>query len=144
AAVADGLLELYTATGEARYLERAEALVATAVERFADRRHGGFFFTALDAEQMVAPRKELDDNPTPSGNSLMATLLVRLGRLHGDAERERTALDVVRLATDHMRRVPHGFGQLLQAANELLAPPREVAVVGPRSDPATAALGRAA
>jgi uncharacterized protein len=144
AAVAHGLLELYTATGEPAYLERAQRLVALAVERFADPRNGGFFFTAADGEQMVAPRKELDDNPTPSGNSLMATLLVRLGRLHGDAERERLALDVVRLASEHIRRAPHGFGQLLQAAGELLAAPREVAVVGPPSDPATAALARAA
>jgi uncharacterized protein len=144
AAVAHGLLELYTATGEAPYLARAETLVAAAIERFGDRRHGGFFFTAVDGEQMVAPRKELDDNPTPSGNSLMATLLVRLARLHGDPAREEQAVGVARLAVEHMRRAPHGFGQLLQAVGEHLSPPREVAVVGPPDDPATRALADAA
>jgi uncharacterized protein len=140
AAVAHGLLELYTATGDSEYPARAERLAADAVERFADIRNGGFFLTPADGEQMVAPCKELDDNPTPSGNSLMATVLLRLARLYGDAERERLAVGVALLAADHARRAPHGFGHLLQGIGFHLAPPREVAVVGPASDRSTRVL----
>ena len=143
AAVAHGLLELYTATADGVYLGRAERLAGQAVERFADDRNGGFFFSSADSEQMVAPRKELDDSPTPSGNSLMATVLLRLARLHGDSERERLAVGVARLAAGHAQRAPHGFGHMLQAISLHLAPPREVAVVGPAADPATRTMADA-
>ena len=143
AAVAHGLLELYTATGEASHLEWAETLADEALERFADPHNGGFFYTAADGEQMVAARKELDDNPTPSGNSLMATVLLRLARLHGDEAREGAAVGVLQLGSEHARRMPHGFGHLLQAVGLYLATPREVAVVGPAGDPATRALADA-
>ncbi|MGN6379273.1 MAG: thioredoxin domain-containing protein [Gaiellales bacterium] len=143
AAVAHGLLELYTATGTAAHLDWAQELSDQAVARFADPHNGGFFFTAGDGEQMVAPRKEIEDNPTPSGNSLMATVLLRLARLHGDAEREELAVGVARLSAGHARRMPHGFGHLLQAVELHLAPPREVAVVGPAGDPATRELADA-
>src|SRR5689334_2221674 len=70
AAVAHGHLELATATGDARHLARAEELARAAVDLFADERHGGFLYSASDAERLVAEHKEFDDNPTPSGNSL--------------------------------------------------------------------------
>ena len=83
----------------------------------------------------MAPRKELDDNPTPSGNSLMATVLLRLARLHGDA-RTRAAGGRRRSAGGgHAQRAPHGFGHMLQAISLHLAPPREVAVIGPAGRP---------
>ena len=44
---------------------------------------------ARDAERLVARKKELDDNPTPSGNSMLAYVLLRLSRIYGDDELER-------------------------------------------------------
>ena len=140
AAVANGLLELATATGDPRHLARAEELVRDAVRLFADERNGGFLYSASDAERLVAEHKEFDDNPTPSGNSLLAHALLRIGRLHGDRELENLAAGALRIPLDMVRRAPHAFGQLLSAVDLYLSPPREVAVVGPHDDAATAAL----
>jgi uncharacterized protein len=140
ASVSHGLLELHVAGGDPAHLAAADRLAGEAVRRFGDSERGGFFFAAADAERLVVARKELDDNPTPSGSSLLATVLLRLARLHGDAERERLALGAIRLALPEVRRAPHGFGQLLQAIGLHLAPSREVAVVGDPADPATGAL----
>ena len=68
------------------------------MRRFGDPDRGGFFFTASDAERLVVARKELDDNPTPSGSSLLATVLLRLGRLRAMRSEERLAVEVIRLA----------------------------------------------
>ena len=144
AAVAHGNLELATATGDARYLARAEELAREAVELFSDAANGGFLYSASDAEQLVAQHKEFDDNPTPSGNSLLAHVLIRLGRIHGDRELESLAAGALRIPLDMVRRAPHAFGQLLSAVDLYLSAPREVAVVGPRDDAATAALRDAA
>ena len=142
--VANGLLELYVATGDLRWLEECRRLTALAVELFSDEARGGFFVTASDGDELVARRKELDDNPTPSGNSMLAFVLLRLARLYGDDELERHAVGVFRLARPMLERAPAAAGQLLCALDLHFSPPREVAVVGPPDDPATEELRRAA
>ncbi len=142
-AVSLGLLDLYRATGEPRWLAEAEALVAIVREQFRDDERGGFYYTAADGEQLISRHKELDDNPTPSGQSLMATVLLRLGRLHGDERLESEAAAVLRLAAPYMERSPHGLGQALCALDAHLSPPQEIAVVGPPGDAATEALADA-
>ena len=140
-AVALGLLELYTATGERRWLDAAERLVESVRERFADAERGGFFYTAADGEQLIARHKELDDNPTPSGQSLMATVLLRLARLRGDERMEQEAAAVLRLAEPYLERAAPALGQLLCALEMHLSPPQEIAIVGPRRPSRDAAAG---
>ena len=69
--------------------EEANRLARLAVELFADEERGGFFLSA--GEELVARRKDLEDQPTPSGNSMLAWVLLRLARIYGDDELERHA-----------------------------------------------------
>jgi uncharacterized protein YyaL (SSP411 family) len=141
--VANGLYELHVATGELRWLEEANRLARLAVELFADDELGGFFATAVDGEPLVARKKELDDQPAPSGNSMLAYVLLRLSRIYGDDELERRAVSVLRLVAGALGRVPSAFGWALVALDLHLSPPRELAVVGPPDSPvARAALAR--
>jgi uncharacterized protein YyaL (SSP411 family) len=138
---ANGLYELHVATGELRWLHEAMRLARLAVELFSDEQRGGFFLAAADGEQLVARKKEFDDNPTPSGNSMLAFVLLRLGRIWGDDELERQAAGVLRLVRDGIPRAPSAFGHGLNALDLYLAPPRELAVIGtPEDDVARAAL----
>ena len=139
--VAHGLLELHVATGEVRWLHEARRLALLAVELFGDGERGGFFLSPSDGEALVARTKPLDDNPTPSGNSMLAHVLLRLARLWGDDELERQAVSVFRLVEPSVRRVPAAFGWALCALDLWLAPPQEIAVVGGVDSPvARAAL----
>ena len=140
-AVALGLLELYTATGERRWLDAAERLVENVRERFADAERGGFFYAAADGEQLVARHKELDDNPTPSGQSLMATVLLRLARLRGDERMEQEAVAVLRLAEPYLERAAPALGQVLCALEMHLSPPQEIAIVAAGRPPRDAVAG---
>jgi uncharacterized protein YyaL (SSP411 family) len=141
--VAHGLYELHVATGELRWLEDAHRLARLAVELFADDEHGGFFQTPRDGEELVARKKDFDDHPTPSGNSMLAYVLLRLARIYGDDELERRAVAVLRLVRDALERAPSSFGWTLVALDLHFAAPREVAIVGPRdSEVARAALAR--
>ncbi len=132
--VAHGLIELHVATGELRWLEDANRLARLAVELFADETRGGFFMAANDAEQLVARKKDLDDNPVPSGNSMLAHVLLRLSRIYGDDELERRAVGVLRLLERGMARAPTAFGWALCALDLHLSPPRELAIVGSPDD----------
>jgi uncharacterized protein YyaL (SSP411 family) len=139
--VAHGLYELHVASGELRWLHHAHRLARLAVELFADDENGGFFTPPVDGEQLVARQKDLDDNPTPSGNSMLAYVLLRLARIWGDDELEERGAGVLRLIRDLVPRAPQAFGWALCALDLHLSPPREIAVVGDRVAPvARAAL----
>ena len=129
--VAHGLLELHVASGDPRWLEEAARLARLAVELFADEQRGGFFMAPRDGEQLVAAKKDLDDNPLPSGNSMLAHVLLRLARIYGDDELERSAVGVLRLVAPALERAAAAFGWALVALDLHLAPPRELAIVGP-------------
>ena len=133
--VAHGLYELHVATGELRWLEESRRLALLAVELFSDADRGGFYLTAADAERLVTRTKSLDDNPTPSGNSMLAFVLLRLARIYGDDELERRAVDVFRLMAPAIPRAPAAFGWALCGLDLHLSPPREVAVIGPPDAP---------
>jgi uncharacterized protein len=134
--VANGLIELYWTTADARWLEDAHRL-ARAADRFADAERGGYF---VDDHGLVARRKEFDDHPTPSGNSMMAFVLLRLSRIYGDAELEKRAVEIFRLARPLLERAPTAVGHMLCALDMHFAPPQEVAVVGTSEELRRAAL----
>ena len=138
--VAHGLLELHVATGESRWLHEARRLAQLAVDLFEDPEHGGFFLAERLRDPLVARTKPLDDNPTPSGNSMLAHTLLRLARIWGDDELERRAVGVFRLVEPSLRRAPAAFGWTLCALDLWLAVPQEIAIAGP----VDSAVGRAA
>ncbi|HEV7806402.1 MAG TPA: thioredoxin domain-containing protein, partial [Solirubrobacteraceae bacterium] len=128
--VLEALIALYEATFEPRWFHAARATADTMIDRFADPHAGGFFQTSNDHEQLVARRKELDDNPIPSGASSAALGLLRLAALTGQARYERHAIDVLLLGGTLAQRYPQGFGHLLQALDLHHARLREIALVG--------------
>jgi uncharacterized protein len=143
--VAYGLAELHVATGEPRWLLEAHRLATLAVELFADADGEGFFQAPVDGEQLVARKKELDDHPTPSGNAMLAYVLLRLARIWGDDGLEQQGVSVLRLVRDALVRAPSAFGWLLVALDQYLAPQREIAIVGDREAAVSlAALAQAA
>jgi uncharacterized protein YyaL (SSP411 family) len=127
----EALLTLYEASFEERWYHEAVRLAGVMIERFGDSERGGFFTTAVDAGELPARRKDLDDSPTPSGNASAAFGLLRLARLSGDSAYEEQALGVLRLLSPLAARHAMAFAHLLRAADFHLARGAEVAVVGP-------------
>jgi uncharacterized protein YyaL (SSP411 family) len=138
---AHGLYELHVATGELRWLEESRRLALLAIELFADDERGGFFIAPAHGEQLVARKKDLFDHPVPSGNSMLAFVLLRLARIYGDDELERRAVGVLRLLGPSLGTSPSEFAWALCALDLYLATPKEIAVIGPpESEVARAAL----
>jgi len=121
AGVAWGLTLAYEAVNEPRYLDAARKLVAQVIARFSDDEGGGFFDTAIDQEKLITRPKDLFDNATPSGSSVMADVLLR----HGNRDlAQRTIESIFSLA----ERYPSGFGHLLCAAEWLTNQPKEITI----------------
>ena len=125
-----GLVELYRATGDLDQLRWASDLLAVLLDRFRDPEAGGFFDTASDAERLLLRQKPLFDAATPSGNGAAALLVAWLGRYFSRDDWERTATATVDLVRDRLAMAASGFGSSLLAAELLLSPPREIAIVG--------------
>jgi uncharacterized protein YyaL (SSP411 family) len=126
--VGEGLLVLHQVTGERRWLDVAQELLDTAVERFADG-SGGFFDTADDAESLVRRPQDPTDGATPSGMSSLTSALIASAALTGRADQRETAERLVASAGDLVERFPRFAGQSAANAEALLAGPLEIAVV---------------
>ena len=128
--IADGLLSLYQLTFDERWLRRAETLADRIVNRFWDPDHGGFYFTASDHEALISRTKDFFDNATPSGNSVAADVLLRLGALLDRSDfrqkGEQLLASIANLLAEH----PSGFGRMLAAVDYQLGPSMEIAVTG--------------
>jgi len=123
-----GLLALHQTTFEGRWYAAAEALAEQIHAHF--RAEVGFYDTADDAEALVLRPRELQDNATPSGNAMAATVLLKLARLSGKTPYEDLARASLAAQQSLMGRYPLGFGQWLIALDDALAMQQDIAIVG--------------
>ncbi|HEX7379693.1 MAG TPA: thioredoxin domain-containing protein, partial [Pirellulales bacterium] len=97
---------------------------------FEDREVGGFFYTAAGHEQLISRPKDVQDSSVPSGNSMAATLLLRLGKLSGRGEYLAAAERTLKAFASLLEKHPAAAGQMLIALDFYLGPTRELIVVG--------------
>jgi uncharacterized protein len=126
----EALLTLYESTFDPRWFSAARETADAMIERFGDAERGGFFETSADHEQLVARRKDLEDNPIPAGNSSAAYGLLRLAALTGQHAYEERALGVFALLHQIAGKHPQAFPHLLQALDFHFAQTKEVALAG--------------
>ncbi len=124
-------LELYGATFDARYLERAVELEKQVMELFWDAEGGGFYYYSSQAEQLIERPKELYDGALPSGNSVMAYALIRLSKLTGNVALEDTAQQQLQFVAANMEDYPVGYSFFLIALMYGLYPSKEIICTSP-------------
>ncbi len=129
-----GLLDLFEATSEPRWLKEAIRLNGIMAEDFEDKEYGGFFMS-LEAEP--AKLKESYDGPTPSGNSVAALNLIRLSELTGKEEHRLRAERVLKWFAKDIDRQPSAHAVMLAALDLLLNGVREIVVTAPSEEAAS-------
>jgi hypothetical protein len=128
--LADGLLALYELTFDEAWLDHAVRLSERMISEFEDTESDGFFFTGKSHETLVARTKEFFDNATPSGNSMAAGVLLRIGVLLDRPDFREKAQAICHGVVDYVRRFPSAFGQMLTTIDFLVGPSRELALAG--------------
>jgi uncharacterized protein YyaL (SSP411 family) len=127
--LAEGLLALYQATGESRWLAVAQQLLSTAVDQFRAE-DGGFHDTAADADPLLLRPRSQADNAEPSGQSAIAGALLTCSALTGDAGQRERAEGSLAASGLLASRDPRFGGWALAVAEAAAAGPLQVAVVG--------------
>ncbi len=128
--VIEGLLSVYEATFELRFFTQARELADTMIARFWDEQDGGFYFTSSDHEELITRTKDYFDNATPSGNSVAAMTLLKLGLLTQEQEYALRSVTILRALRPAMVRYPSAFGYMLSGLDFYLSEPKEIAIVG--------------
>jgi uncharacterized protein YyaL (SSP411 family) len=124
-----GLLNLYEATFEIRYLEKAIKLERESLTRFRDAT-GRFYLTASDAATLLIRPRETIDGALPSGNSVQLTNLVRLSRITANPLYEKAATDLLRTTADDITLIPSASAHLMSGLDFLLGPSFEIVLAG--------------
>ena len=140
--VADGLTALYEATFERRWLDGATELADGMIALFWDEGEGCFYDTGREHEELVVRPRDVFDNAQPCGGSVASDVLLRLAVITGKDDYAAKGAAPLRGLAELMGRAPAGTGRWLAALDFYLSAPVEVAVVGPRDAPETAALLR--
>ena len=125
-----GLIELYEAAFDPRYLEEALALNRIMLELFWDDKAGGLYFAGRENEALITRKKEVYDGALPSGNSAAALNLLRLSRMTGETGLEEKAEALMRSFSNQVNKYPTAHTHSLTALDFLLGPGREIVIAG--------------
>ncbi|MGB3908723.1 MAG: thioredoxin domain-containing protein [Methanomethylovorans sp.] len=128
-----GLIELYQATLEKRYLEHALRLNSLQMHDFMDD-EGGFFHTSKDSETLLFRKKDVYDGAIPSGNSVSMLNLIRLSRMTGTTYLEEKAYASMKVFSSQIDTMPMAYPQFLQALDFIVGQAYEVVIAGNKKD----------
>lgn len=135
--LADGLLDLFAATGEERWFVAADELSREMVQKFGGSQ--GLFYTAAAPDVIVRERCFLDE-ALPSPNAVAAKVLLRLAALTDDPERRQQGEGAIAAAIAFGERFPTALTHTWCVLDHCLAPPTELVVVGDPAQPDCQAL----
>ena len=138
--LAEGLIDLYEASGQERYLTAALQFGERMVDSFRDEDQGGFYTTAKTHETLIIRAREGADGATPSGNAVAVSALARLSFHYNRQDLREAAIGGIRAYGRQIARYPRAFAKSLAEVDLLAEGPIELAFVGAPNDPGLEAL----
>ena len=124
------LLDLYEASFDPKWLREAFRLNDAMIELFWDDADGGFFFNRHGETEILAAIKEAYDGPVPSGNSIAAENLLRIGALTDDEGMRRRARDIFLAFGAQLEESPLAHTQMLSAVDLYLNSSMQIVIAG--------------
>jgi len=124
------MLDLYEATFDAKWLIEAKRLSEKMIELFADREEGGFFLAGKDGEKLITRTKPNSDGAIPSGNSIAALALLKLGRLTMNQHFIEQGNKVLESFSQQLGQSPAYSSVMLTALSFWLGPTQEIIIAG--------------
>jgi uncharacterized protein YyaL (SSP411 family) len=129
------MLDLYEATFNVKWLVEAKSLSNRMIELFADTEKGGFFLAGKDGDKLIARTKPGSDGAIPSGNSVAALVLLKLGRLTMDQHFTELGGKVLETFSQQLEQSPAYSSAMLRALDFRLGPTQEIIIAGNANAP---------
>jgi len=119
--LAEGLVQLYHATGNHRWLARAQDLTQVMLAEFEDEEEGGFFFTSERHDDLLMRSKGITGGGNvPNANGVAAQALIELSTLTGNNTYRDAARRTLESLSGSMAQSPFASESLLVATSELI------------------------
>ena len=125
-----GLLDLYEADLDIRWLKQAVALTEKSKELFYDSESGGFFDTAGEDPTLLLRTKETYDSAQPSGNSITILNLLRLSQMTKNENWGKLAERTLTFYGDQLAAGPEAMPQMLSALDFHLGSVKQIVIAG--------------
>ncbi|MBE2226573.1 MAG: thioredoxin domain-containing protein [Ignavibacteria bacterium] len=125
-----GLIDLYEASFDEKYLKHAVELSEIMINDFYDETEGGFFDTSGKDTSILVRTKEDYDSAEPTGNSVAINNLLRLSALTGNTAWYDMAYKSVLAFSGKLERMPYAMPQMLVALDSLLHKPKQIIIAG--------------
>ncbi|PQV63877.1 hypothetical protein B1R32_10884 [Abditibacterium utsteinense] len=133
AALSRACLDLYDATFEVSWLEKAEALADRMSELFWDETSGGFYNSGEDARVLVRFKEDYD-GAEPSANALAVEVGARLFHLLGREDWRDKAEKTVSAFGERLNSIPSAMPLLLRGKMILDTAPQHIVIAGEKAD----------
>jgi hypothetical protein len=127
-----GLIEIYQANFNSKYINIASELADYQIDHFWDFTNNGFYFTSDISEELIVRSKEIYDGAIPSGNSVSANNYLKLSRILSRSDYEDIAYKITHAFAPNLNRYGRGSSMLLQAIDFMEGPSYEVIIAGNR------------
>ncbi len=113
--LAYGLIDLFLATQESKWLESALEIHKKMVDLFWDSEEGGFFNTLDEQADLIIRTKSGTDNAVPSGNSIATLNAIRLSSMTGDLDLEKQAEKTLLAFGESLKKQAMAYPMMLNA-----------------------------
>ena len=123
-------INLYQATFDEAWLNKAHQLQEYALQQFYDDESGLFYYTSHEHTALIARKKEVSDNVIPASNSVMAKNLYRLGLLFYEDSYVEKAKVMLAQVQKNVEEYPNFYANWGSLLGHLVHQPYEVAIVG--------------
>jgi uncharacterized protein YyaL (SSP411 family) len=130
--MAEAALQLYESTGEKRYVELAIKWVDTLDTKFWDAVRGGYFLTPHEAEKLIVRSRAIFDQPAPSANGAMLSVLTKLALITGGDQYGMRAQNILQAFAQEFDRNWIACGEYLNGF-ETFASALQMVVLGDKS-----------
>jgi uncharacterized protein len=137
-----GLLDLYEAGFDVKWLRWALELQKEFDAKYWDKEHGGYFSVSASIPNSILQVKEDHDSAEPSPNSVAALNLLRLSAMLARGELRGQAQELLRLFGHTLEASPFGMPFMVTALDFLHHGDMEVVLAGNKTDPAFQALAK--
>jgi uncharacterized protein YyaL (SSP411 family) len=137
-----GLLELFQASGNSRWLEWACALQTRQDEQFWDAEHGGWFSTTGADPSVILRLKEDYDGAEPAPSSVSVLNLLTIAHLTGGAELFERIEKTLKIFGQRVGQVARAVPMMMAALSTYHAKVSQIVIVGPRAQTETQDLLR--
>jgi len=126
-----GLLDLFEADPDLRWLNAAIELQDIVNNEYGDEAGGAYFRVSRGVDALFTRQKTGSDGALPSGNSVTALNLLRLYEYTLNVDYQERANQIFQTFNNAMRRHPLAFSDLLVALDYRLDTPFEIILVAP-------------